>query len=848
VMIAMLLPVLFLAPWPYAAAPLLLAAGLGIRLVPLRPEWPKRLAGGMIAAGAILLVQSVGLFAYEAFTARFSDVPAPLASLLAWVAGLAGLDVAPFGTELPLFTMRQVHRLGATWGLLLDPATWCFLVGGVAWLAVRGPNGAGLAGALRSAARFALPVLLWLPIRAVLLMAIYLHRALRTGYDDPLTVLPDQFWDRWVLLGLLIVPVLLAWRFVRAAAGPEQPPADSQVPSRAFWKPWAPAGLALLAAIAFVAADAWDPAGPPKPGRILVDDYHSGMPWPRKEFDTVRTDKPFDTEWWGHASAYNHYCLYEYCDRFFTMSRQFGPIDANALANVDVLVLKVPSGPYSPGETDAVRAFVERGGGLLLLGEHTSVYGSGVYLNQLAERLGLGCRFRYDCAFGIDSVFVQRYEPPLLPHPILQYMPPMHYATSCTVEPGGGGRVVGRATGLKNLLADYHASNFYPQAKDRPDMRYGAFTQLWATRLGQGRVVAFTDSTIFSNFCVFEPGKTEIMVGMLAWLNHTDGMGEPRAWLIPLALVLAAAAVGLGALWKTDALVVLAAAALGWSVGVPLVRAANRAAVPPPARKRHMIQVGIDRTVCDANLPRNGFIAGRTTHFGQFERTILRLGYFTFRASDEELNKASMIVLLHPNQPVGEDFKAQLVEYVREGGKLLVLDSPENAKSTANRLLYPFGESEAMEFNPPYRPIQGRLSVPADWPAPTVKAALAVKGGTPFAEAAGRVVGAWKKFGKGKVWAVGFGSRFTDNQMGYIGDVTPKGDLVPVFDLVFRLIRAVAEDSPTTPPVPPAAAPKRAIAPRPAVPPATRPAPKPAPAPQTAPRTRPAAATQPARR
>ena len=54
------------------------------------------------------------------------------------------------------------------------------------------------------------------------------------------------------------------------------------------------------------------------------------------------------------------------------------------------------------------------------------------------------------------------------------------------------------ATGLKNLDSDYHAVNFYPQAVNRPEMQYGAFVQLWATRSGPGRVLAFTDSTIFA--------------------------------------------------------------------------------------------------------------------------------------------------------------------------------------------------------------------------------------------------------------------------------------------------------------------------------------------------------------
>ena len=81
-------------------------------------------------------------------------------------------------------------------------------------------------------------------------------------------------------------------------------------------------------------------------------------------------------------------------------------------------------------------------------------------------------------------------------------------------------------------------------------MRYGAFIQSWAARHGQGRVLAFTDSTVFSNFCVGQPGKAEVMLGMIEWLNHADPWLEPRPWLLLLAvppLAIACWIVGRGA-------------------------------------------------------------------------------------------------------------------------------------------------------------------------------------------------------------------------------------------------------------------------------------------------------------
>ncbi len=98
---------------------------------------------------------------------------------------------------------------------------------------------------------------------------------------------------------------------------------------------------------------------------------------------------------------------------------------------------------------------------------------------------------------------------------------------------------------------------------------------------GQGRAVAFTDSTIFSTFCVFQPGKIDMLVGLLEWLNHRAPI-DPRPWL-GLAGVLALCA----ALWLSRPgdgswLVLLGSGTCGWAVASMLVAAAGRWAIPLP--------------------------------------------------------------------------------------------------------------------------------------------------------------------------------------------------------------------------------------------------------------------------
>ena len=157
-------------------------------------------------------------------------------------------------------------------------------------------------------------------------------------------------------------------------------------------------------------------------------------------------------------------------------------------------------------------AWVGAGGGLFLIGDHTNVFGTSSYLNPLARRFGL--RFRYDSTYDLPTLRVTLYErPELLAHPAVLEMPPFLFATSCTLEAPllAGNVMVGY--GLRALPVDYSKRVFFPDKEKEQDYPFGLFLQSASVRHGRGRVVAFTDSTVFSNFTMFLGGKPEYLSG-----------------------------------------------------------------------------------------------------------------------------------------------------------------------------------------------------------------------------------------------------------------------------------------------------------------------------------------------
>lgn len=789
----------WLLPWPYAVAPLGIAGGLALHALALPWRWPIAAARGMIAAAAVLLSQAVLMSAYSGLTARSHELPRPLPSLAAVVASLLGAETAVDGGNLAIHTGRAVHRLGATWDLLVDPATLGFLVGAAALLAVMAYARPGVERPhqhwLRAIRVLVILVAAWLPVRAALVIGLVVHRVLRANPALALNVM-DVLLSPWLHLALLAGPVLLAWRFVPEVFGEskdeDQPAAE---PEAAGWhRSWlAPLALAAAGAALLTVLVEWEPIGSRKAGRVMVVERHST--W-------EPTTRPYNTALYGEDGSYTYAAIYDYCSRFYEMSRlmESDAIDDRSLGKCDVLVIKTPTSPYLPGEVAAVTRFVQRGGSLLLIGEHTDVFKSSTYLNQVAEPFGF--QFRRDLLFRIGSPYVQSYEPPAAPHPAVQNLPPMLFAVSCSIAPGSSlGRAAVRNAGLWSLPPLYSTENYFPQAEYRTDMRFGSFIQLWAGRHGSGRVLAWTDSTIFSNFSTFEPGKAELMLGMLQWLNRESLFDS--AWLRFSARVL----LGLGGLAAVIAglflarargpgwVAILAAVLAGWALGSTAVAAAQRWAMPLPVPVRPMIEVVVDRTVSEVPLSRGGFTRQDGRGYGLIEQWIPRLGYFTSRRSGEAAFTGDALVVICPTRSVSPEYRQGLMDFVASGGKLLVLDSPDSAGSTANSLLWPFGlEVDHSTV------AAGQLHGTDSWPDIAVETACTIGGGEPILWAGETPVAARAAYGRGAVMAIGFGSLLNDAGMGRHWMESPDEPTKRRFELWYRLLRAIIEDRPLSQP------------------------------------------------
>lgn len=251
--------------------------------------------------------------------------------------------------------------------------------------------------------------------------------------------------------------------------------------------------------------------------RVLFDEAHSEAWTIRPELAReMQPAHPGDSSYASAAQALR-------ARDFAVSSNVDGPLDERTLEGCDVLVIAHPSDPAwerttgrgSPwlgdNELAAIAAFVERGGGLIVLGEtEQEKYGNNV--NELLAT--------FDLHLGNDTV--QDYE-----H--------CHGAPSWILaELGEGGRgregdllarvnsaCLYRATTIASangsrVLARAHASASVPGAP-----------LIVATRHGRGRIVVLADSDLFGDDCLGELDHRALLCNLVSWAAGGAAVSEP---------------------------------------------------------------------------------------------------------------------------------------------------------------------------------------------------------------------------------------------------------------------------------------------------------------------------------
>jgi hypothetical protein len=722
----------------------------------------RRAGMGLAQCAVILSVQGfVFSFAYWFFSKHHTE------SFFAGVCGrllsLCGVDAVAEGGDLYVSSALQTIVFTSTWEKTGVIYFILALAGGCALLALKSAD-------WKQYPRLFAVTAVCAPLRYGLLLLFY------TSYQ-----IYGIFWEPVITLTFFLPYVLILSRMF------------GKLPSASFRAfllfkknglTLAASAAAFLLVFASVAFFGWRDPGRVKNGRITVEEYHSDWEW---------TDEAYDENWFGERSGYNYYCFYEYIGKFYPVSRNTDVITAESLADTDVLILKTPTSPYSHEEISAILDFVAEGGGLYLIGDHTNVFGTGSNLNQIAPNFGIS--FNYDCTYELAAGSLSEYDAPkLLPHPAIQGLPHFLFATSCTLDTGWLTEAVITGYGLKNLPADYSQKNFFPEDTHSGQMEFGAFVQSAATVYGKGRVLAFTDSTVYSNFWMHMSGKPEMLLKNLQWLNRVNSFPLPtRALSLPAvssALLALAALMAFATVAKREISAgVCAAAALAALLLSVIVFGVQARSVPMPEPIRPMTNICFEDEYSTARLPKDltGFLSNMDQQISTFYVWTQRLGYVpSLRQSlDKALSEGDMAVVVKPGKPLRDP--EGIMRRVEEGARLLILDNAANGNYAS-----PLLRLADMRIN------AGDMADQADYgelrDIPLTKNVAAVTGGQPvITDRNGNAILSVQRIGKGTVAVFSDPDLFFNLELGDISaNLTDKTQLLT--RLEFQMMRFLLDE------------------------------------------------------
>ncbi|MDD4652568.1 MAG: DUF4350 domain-containing protein, partial [Methanothrix sp.] len=308
------------------------------------------------------------------------------------------------------------------------------------------------------------------------------------------------------------------------------------------------------------------------------------------------------------------------------------------------------------------------------------------------------------------------------------------------------------------------------------DTVWGLLNQAVAVKYGKGRVVAFADSTIISNFRIFFGGSCNFVIGAMEYLNRKNSYENARQILFLLAMIFACLALyqlgreSWGERKMAALLVLLALGAL--TLGGTMIIYSTKGEGTIPSRFYDCNHtVGFDGEH-SGNITSRGDMQGEYETFFIWTQRLNLTPAMEDRMADA-MAKARALVVIDPATKMSGEELAALQDYVKRGNSVLLMVSSQGEGS---EIIERLGMATYIRaYNPPEL-ANSTAAISADtgntgntgtmgtvwsWKdgLPIKPWGLAIKGGKPLLDIDGRVVLAETDYGQGRFLL------FTDSQV-----------------------------------------------------------------------------------
>lgn len=462
-----------------------------------------------------------------------------------------------------------------------------------------------------------------------------------------------------------------------------------------------------------------DPLAREKDSKIVYDGFHHGLDSAFFENDTIT----HSTLRYLNSIGYNASILEE-------------PISPGSLEGVSVLILETPEETYTSEEIDYLTDFVNNGGGLFVLGDHTNIMDCYNTLNPILHKFGLHLNFDYSML----------WEP--------------HFASlagfDSTEETAGATLTLNRSDALILYALKYttwadlgdwaaidHAylGDVVPQKNEQ----YGVLPICAAVNYGKGRVVAIANSDSMSGpNLLYNYGFINRIMG---YLNYENSFLKDT-WFQVLLVVLVLLGIFRTRLASIPPLII--------SIALVLMLVQIQAAISETPEPSNLIALDIGHVNIEGygspHQYKNVFFSIFAQHYG-FNPVLTK-------EVPKDMEKYKAYVTMGPTESFSPEEAQRLKSYVQDGGTLVVFDgyhsdTPANtSNNAANSLIKDFGlylngsllgeisyfNYTTWGFNLPYLQ-QTRIGiVPQDNPLMkdihgniTMYSAVEILGGTPLA-------------------------------------------------------------------------------------------------------------------